>query len=118
MPQGQVEPAMAPQAQGGKEARGKIVAGLGLEMVRMAIAMFPKESDMAIALAETAAKLGKHFKKPEEDMGAAELKFMGSQLYPHPRPMAMDAGSQVQSSLQSQGVGASAPGAAPPQGGM
>ena len=65
---------MQPQQKGGQEARGKVVAGLGLEMCRLAITMFPKESTMAIALAETAAKLGKLFQKPEQDLGQAELR--------------------------------------------
>ncbi len=124
MPLNQVDPAVRPQPKGGQEARGKVVAGLGLEMVRMAISMFPKESDMAIALSETAAKLGKMFQKPDQDMGQAELKFMGSQLYPGQKPAAMDSGPAVQSSLQGQGVPGANPMAAmaggmpAPQGGM
>jgi hypothetical protein len=125
MPLNQVDPAVRPQPKAGQEARGKVVAGLGLEMVRMAISMFPKESDMAIALSETAAKLGKMFQKPDQDMGQAELKFMGSQLYPGQQPAAMDSGGAVRSSLMGQGVAAPQPamagaGAAPgagPQGG-
>src|SRR3990167_10498190 len=123
MPLAQVDPAMRPQAKGGQEARGKVVAGLGLEMVRMAIAMFPKESDFAISLAETAAKLGKLFQKPDQDLGQAELKFMGQQLYPGQKPAAMDMGGQVKQSMMGMGVPAANPmmaGAAPgagPQGG-
>ena len=117
MPLNQVEPAMRPQPKGGQEARGKVVAGLGLEMVRMAISMFPKESDFAIALAETAAKLGKLFQKPDQDMGQSELKFMQSQLYPQQKPAAMDSGAAVQSSLMGQGVQPAGAGA-PAGGGM
>ena len=122
MPLGQVDPAMQPQPKGGQEARGKVVAGLALEMARLAITMFPKESPMAIALAETAAKLGKIFQKPEQDLGQAELKFMGQQLYPGQRPAAMDMGQGARSALAGQGVPGAAPamagaGAAPPQGG-
>ena len=127
MPLGQVDPAMQPQPKGGQEARGKVVAGLGLEMVRVAITLFPKESDFAIALAETAAKLGKLFQKPEQDLGQAELKFMGQQLYPGQRPAAMDMGGQVRQQMMGMGSPAAAPapamagavpGAAPgPQGG-
>lgn len=118
----QVDPAMQPQPKGGQEARGKILAGLGLEMVRIAIPMFPKESPMAIALAETAAKLGKQFQKPPEDLGMAELKFMQNQIYPGQKPAnAMDSGAGVRSSLAGAGVPAAAPnpmaGAAPGAGG-
>ncbi len=122
-PLGQTDPAMMPQPKGGQEARGKVVAGLALEMARLAITMFPKESPMAIALAETAAKLGRIFQKPEQDLGQAELKFMGQQLYPGQRPAAMDMGGQARASLAGQGVPgaqpamAGAPGAAPQQGG-
>ena len=126
MPLNQVDPAVRPQPKGGQEARGKIVAGLGLEMVRAAISMFPKESDFAIALAETAAKLGKLFQKPDHDMGQAELKFMGSQLYPGPQPAAMDSGGGIQQKLMGMGAQGSPPaagapmmaGAGAPQGGM
>jgi hypothetical protein len=117
MPLGQqVDPAMRPQPKGGQEARGKVIAGLALEMARMAIPLFPKESTMAIMLAEIAAKMGKEFAKPPEDLGQAELKFMGQQLYPGQKPAAMDMGGNVRSSLMGQGVPAPAPGmgAAPP----
>jgi len=109
VPLDNVDPAMQPQPKGGQEARGQIIAGLGLEMVRTAIPMFPKESDMAIALAEIAAKLGKMFKKPPEDLGKAELKFMEQQLFPGQRPAAMESGGAVRSSLMGQGVRAPAP---------
>ena len=119
MPLGQVDPAMQPQPKPGQEARGQVVAGLGLEMVRTAITMFPKESPMAIALAETAAKLGKLFKKPEQDLGQAELKFMGQQLYPGQRPAAMDMGGDIRQTMQGMGAGApGGPGGAPQMAGM
>lgn len=119
MPQGQVEPAAAPQAKGGQEARGKIIAGLATELARIAIPMFPKESPMGIALAEVAAKLGKIFAKPPEDLGQAELKFMGQQLYPGQKPAAMDMGNVVRGGLAGQGVpgAAGAPPGGPPPGG-
>ena len=88
--------------------------------------MFPKESDFAIVLAETAAKLGKQFQKPEQDLGQAEMKFMQSQLFPGQRPSAMDMGGNIQQKMMGMGAqGSPAPGAAPmmagagaPQGGM
>lgn len=124
MPLNQVDPAVRPQPKGGQEARGKIIAGLALELARTAIPMFPKESPMAIMLAEIAAKMGKEFAKPPEDLGQAELKFMGQSLYPGQKPAAMDSGGGIQQKLM--GMGAPAPGAAlagagaapPPQGGM
>ena len=121
---GQVDPAMQPQPKPGQEARGKIVAGLGLELIRTAISLFPKESDFGIALAETAAKLGKIFQKPEQDMGQAELKFMSQQLYPGQKPAAMDQGGDIRQKLMGQGVpggpppGAPAMAGAPTPGGM
>lgn len=121
MPLNQVDPATRPQPKGGQEARGKLLAGLGVEMLRIAIPMFPKESDFGITLAEVSAKLGKMFAKPPADLGQAELKFMGSQLYPQQQPQnAMDSGGGIQQKLM--GMGAPAPagvGGAPagPQGG-
>ena len=109
MPLGQTDPAMMPQAKGGQEARGKIIAGLGLEMIRTAIPMFPKESDLGVACAEVAAKLGRIFQKPEQDIGQAELKFMGQQLYPGQRPPAMDTGGDIRQKLMGQGVPAGPP---------
>ena len=119
MPQGQVEPAAAPQPKGGQEARGKIIAGLATELVRIAIPLFPKESPMGIALAETAAKLGRIFAKPPEDLGQAELKFMSQQLYPGQKPAAMDMGQVARQGLAGQGVpvGAGPAAGGPPQGG-
>lgn len=112
MPLGQTDPATMPEAKGGTEARGKIVAGLGLEMIRHAISMFPKDSDFSITLSEMSAKLGKMFKKPPQDLGQAELKFMGSQLYPQQQqPNAMDSGGGIQQKLM--GMGAPAPGGSP-----
>lgn len=105
----------APQ-RGGKEARGKVVAGLGLELLRMAIPLLGMSED-GQAVTEVVAKLGKKFGKPPQDLGQSEMKFMQSQLYPQPRPQAMNMGPQVQSSLQGAGVpaapppGAGAPGA-------
>mgnify|MGYP001572090272 CR=1 FL=1 len=124
MPLGQVDPAVQPQAKGGEEARGKVIAGLALAMIRIAIPKFSKESDLAIVLSEVSAKLGKQFQKPEEDMGLAELKFMQSQLFPGQRPQAMDMGGNIQQKMQGMGIqgpGAPAPmmaGAGAPQGGM
>jgi hypothetical protein len=122
VPLGQTEPAMQPQAKGGQEARGDIVAGLGLEMIRMAQAMYPGTSEKGILLAEVSAKLGRGFKKPPQELGEAELKFMHQSLYPGQRPAAMDMGGQVRSSLMGQGIPApqqqAAAAAAPgPQGG-
>lgn len=117
MPPGQVEPAAAPQQKGGQEARGKIIAGLATELARIAIPMFPKESPMGIALAETAAKLGKIFAKPPEDLGQAELKFMGQQLYPGQKPAAMDMGQVAKAGLAGQGVPVGAGPGGQPQGG-
>lgn len=66
--------------QGGKEARGKVVAGLGLEMLRISIPLLANSED-GQAVIEAVAKLGKRFVKPAEDLGQAELKFMGSQMF-------------------------------------
>ena len=76
-PPGAASP-MAPK-QGGQEARGRVMAGLGLELLRMAIPLFGNSPD-GQAIVEVVAKLGKKFVKPPADLGAAELKFMGSQL--------------------------------------
>ena len=80
----------------GKEARGRIVTGLALEMARIAIPLLGNSED-GIELANFVAKFGKRFVKPPQDLGQSELKFMGSQLF---------------------GGGGAPPGAqAPPQGG-
>jgi len=105
MEQGQVDPAMMKGPKDGQEARGKILAGLGLETIRRAIPMFPADSSLGIMLAEVTAKLGKEFAKPPEDLGQAELKFLQSQLYPQQqRPAAMDSGAGIQQSLMQQGA--------------
>lgn len=108
-------PALPGQAdRGGKEARGKVVAGLGLELLRIAIPLLGNSED-GQSLAEVVAKLGKRFVKPASDMGQAEMKFMGSQLYPAPQGNAM----QVPGAIQQQfgAMGMKPGGAAPPPGG-
>lgn len=77
---GGTSPAMPQQAdRGGKEARGKVVAGLGLEMLRIAIPLLGN-SKMGLIVSECVSKLGREVSKPPADLGAAELKFMESQL--------------------------------------
>src|SRR3989442_1594730 len=73
--------APATQDRSGKEARGKIVAGLGLEMMRIAIPLLGN-TPLGQRVAEVVAKLGREIAKPPQDLGQSELKFMGSQLYP------------------------------------
>jgi len=98
-------PAMpnAPQL-GGKELRGRTVAGLALELLRMSMPMLGNSED-GQAVAEVVAKLGRKFAKPPQDLAQSELKFMQSQLNPMPRPQAMDMGPQAQGALAAQGVG-------------
>jgi len=109
-------PALPGQAdRGGKEARGKVVAGLGLELLRIAIPLLGNSED-GQSLAEVVAKLGKRFVKPAADMGQAEMKFMGSQLYPAPQGNAMQVPGAIQKQFQGMGMrpGGPGPGAAPP----
>jgi hypothetical protein len=75
----------------GKEARGKVVAGLGLEMLRISIPLIGN-TDLGHEIAITVGKLGRRLQKPPEDLGQSELKFMGSQLYPPPQAPAEKAG--------------------------
>ena len=96
---------------GGKEARGKVVAGLGLELLRIAIPLLGNSED-GQSLAEVVAKLGKRFVKPASDLGQAEMKFMGSQLYPAPQGNAMQVPGAIQQ--QFQGMGMKPGGGAPP----
>lgn len=105
-------PAQPGQAdRGGKEARGKVVAGLGLELLRIAIPLLGNSED-GQSLAEVVAKLGKRFVKPASDMGQAEMKFMGSQLYPAPQGNAMQVPGAIQQQFQGMGM---KPGGAAPQ---
>lgn len=74
-------PAMPGQVQqGGKEARGKILGGMALEVARLAMMQYPASSPDAVFLSEIIAKMGKRFSRPQADMMQSELKFMGSQL--------------------------------------
>ncbi len=112
-------PALPGQAdRGGKEARGKVVAGLGLELLRIAIPLLGNSED-GQSLAEVVAKLGKRFVKPATDLGQAEMKFMGSQLYPQPQGNAMQVPGAIQKQFQGMGMqpGGPVPGAAPPPAG-
>jgi len=78
---GGTSPAAPAQAdRSGKEARGKVVAGLGLEMMRVAIPLLGN-TPLGQRVAEAVAKLGREITKPPADLGQSELKFMGSQLY-------------------------------------
>lgn len=107
------------QDRGGKEARGKVVAGLGLELLRISIPLLGNTED-GQALAEVVAKLGKRFVKPEADLGQAEMKFMGSQLYPQPQGDAMQVPGAIQQQFGAMGMrpgGSPGPGAGPPPGG-
>jgi hypothetical protein len=86
-------PAMPGQVQSsGKEARGKVIAGLGLEMLRIAIPLLGNTPD-GLAVVEVVAKLGKKFAKPAADLQKSELTFMQSQLGGGGGPMA-GAGAQ------------------------
>ena len=109
-------PALPGQAdRGGKEARGKVVAGLGLELLRISIPLLGNSED-GQALAEVVAKLGKRFVKPASDMGQAEMKFMGSQLYPAPQGQAMQVPQALQQQFGAMGIppGGPKPGVGPP----
>src|SRR6266446_571614 len=66
---------------GGKEARGKIVAGLGLEMLRIAIPLLGN-TPLGIRVSEMVARLGKEITKPAADLGQSEMTFMQQQLFP------------------------------------
>ena len=66
---------------GGKESRGKIVAGLGLEMLRIAVPLLGN-TPLGQRVAETVAKLGKEISKPPTDLGQSEMQFMSQQLFP------------------------------------
>lgn len=63
----------------GKQARGKVVAGLGLEMLRIAIPLLGGDK-LGQVVADCVAKLGREVSKPPQDLGESELKFMQSQL--------------------------------------
>ena len=65
--------------QDGKIARGKVVAGLGLEMLRIAIPLLGNTEE-GLLVTEVSAKLAKRFVKPPKDMQQSELTFMQSQL--------------------------------------
>ena len=104
MPQGPMgtSPAMPGKVpQDGKIARGKVVAGLGLEMLRVSIPLLGN-SEEGLLVTEVTAKLAKRFMKPPEDLGKSELGFMQSQLFGQGGP----AGGAP---------GGAAPGGAPPQ---
>ena len=79
---GGTAPAMPQQAdRGGKEARGKIIAGLALELARISIPMLGN-TELGQEIASFVAKIGRRLSKPPQDLGQSELKFMGSQLWP------------------------------------
>jgi len=66
----------------GQDAKGDVMAGLGLWFLGRAVGMFTTPQGMSEkgqALAEAVAKLGRKFKAPDKDLGQAELKFMASQ---------------------------------------
>lgn len=119
---GSTAPAMvAPQQKGGKDMRGKVVAGLAMELLAIALPMLSQSkgqdgrpSEDAVAVSDAYNKLLKHFAKPPADLGQSELKFMQSQLYPVPRPPAMDSGQGIRQSLAGMGVQPGAPGGAQP----
>ena len=71
----------APQKadRGGKEARGKIVAGIGLEMLRIAIPLLGN-SPLGLMVAQSVAKLGREITKPPQDLMQSEMTFMQQQL--------------------------------------
>ena len=72
---------MASAQQLGQQARGKVIAGIGAQMIREAASMFPIDSDENVSLTKSSLELAKMFMKPPEDLGMAELKFMASQLW-------------------------------------
>lgn len=114
---GQTAPAMPNQVERpARQARADLLMGLALEAIRIAMPMYPATSDKAIMAAEMAAKLAKAFKRPPEDLGKEELKFLGSHLYGGGGSQgAMGSGPQIQQALQQKGVGSPmpAPGPAP-----
>lgn len=111
---GPTAPAMvAPEAKPGKELRGRTIAGLALELLSIALPQLGAMSDEGQAVAGVIKTLGSKFSRPPRDLGEAEMKFMQSQLYPVPRPGAMDSGPDIRSRLSSMGVGAGSP---PPAG--
>jgi hypothetical protein len=102
-PFGSTGPATTAAPQEGKMARGRVLGGIGLEMLRMAASQFKGDSEEGIALMEAAVKLGKMFKKPPADMEESELKFMQAQLRGGGGGSPMDGGAQK--SLQQAGAG-------------
>jgi hypothetical protein len=93
-------PAMPGQVQSsGKEARGKVIAGLGLEMLRIAIPLLGNTPD-GLAVVEVVAKLGKKFAKPAADLQKSELTFMQSQLGGGGGGMPAGPGAQAQQAPQ------------------
>lgn len=86
MPQGPSAGGTSPAApaqpeRGGKEARGRVVAGLALELARVAIPLLGNSQD-GVDLAKFVSTFGKRFVKPPEDLGKSELQFMQSQIFP------------------------------------
>ena len=57
-----------------------VQAGLGLEMLRMAVPNLGN-SKVGLDLNAFLAKFGKHFLKPEPGLGKSELRYMESQMY-------------------------------------
>lgn len=108
---GNTMPAMAAPELEGKEARGRVLAGLALEILATSIPMLGKSED-AVVVADAYNKLLKKFAKPPADMGEAELKFIGSQIYPQAQSAPGQAapmdpsqmGQNVRTSLMGAGV--------------
>lgn len=108
-PFGNTSPAIMAGPKPGNNAKGEVIAGLALALLEMAIPMLG--ADRKIIAEEAHLKLLKEFSKPPQDLGQAELKFMGSQLYPQQRPpgAVMESGPGIQSQLQGLGVTPQAP---------
>jgi hypothetical protein len=65
--------------QDGRVARGKIVAGMMLELGRIAIPMLGNTEE-GLLVTEVVAKLAKRFMKPPKDLQQSEFQFIQSQL--------------------------------------
>jgi hypothetical protein len=117
---GTMAPAMPGPGDGGKpgkEQRGRVLAGLGLHVLTIALPILGPTSPEGAAVADAISKLGKTFAKPPADIGQSEMKFLNSQMYPTPQGSAMDSGPGIKQSLLSAGAQAGPPpsdGGAPP----
>lgn len=96
-------PAMLPQDQNGSIERAYVQVGIALQLLEMAAPALKGDPEQRVAVEEAHLKLLKQFSKPADDLTAAELKYLESQLAPQGRSP-MDSGDAIRSQLSSLGV--------------